>query len=276
MGRREKNSHTRKQDTFMSICKISGWLLFFIIITGIFTIIATNNLFEKHNVDLVGVELNYSYSDFVAEGFSQASLNAVAIIFVCLGVAFVLKYILHCKIDCTPIVAASCFMFIFYAAFSLTADTSIFDYSSITDKVGSFIEQEKCSHSDFMWVTEQDNKYNLSDIKVKPGRYKFVCSHCGKVFEEGYAVKVKGSKCKWDLVNKNSVATSTYVSNGIELNYNKHTHIHTSSDKLDSDLPMKCHHFGEYKICMGRYKHMIRFCKDCGYEDEKSQSSIFQ
>ena len=31
MGRREKNSHTRKQDTFMPICKISGWLLFFYI-----------------------------------------------------------------------------------------------------------------------------------------------------------------------------------------------------------------------------------------------------
>ena len=99
MGRRKKNTPVRKQDTFMSICKISGWLLFFIIITGIFTIIATNNLFEKHNVDLVGIEPNYSYSDFVAEGFSQASLNAVAIIFVCLGVTFVLKYILHCKID---------------------------------------------------------------------------------------------------------------------------------------------------------------------------------
>lgn len=79
---------------------------------------------------------------------------------------------------------------------------------------------------------QQDNKYKLSDIKVKPGRYKFVCSHCGKVFEEGYAIKVKGSKCKWDLVNKNSVATSADVSNGIELTYNKHTHIHTSSDKL--------------------------------------------
>ena len=50
MGRRKKNTPVRKQDTFMSICKISGWLLFFIIITGIFTIIATNNLFEKHNV----------------------------------------------------------------------------------------------------------------------------------------------------------------------------------------------------------------------------------
>ena len=104
MGRREKNSHTRKQDTFMSICKISGWLLFFIVITGIFTIIATNNLFEKHNADLVGIEPNYSYSD----------------------------------------------------------------------------------------------------------------------------------------------------------------------------LPMKFHHFGEYNACIGRYKHMIRFCKDCGYEDTKSQSSIFQ
>ena len=268
MGRRKKNAPVRKQDTFMSICKISGWLLFFIIIAGIFTIIATNNLFEKHNVDLVGIEPNYSYSDFVAEGFSQASLNAVAIIFVCLSVTFVLKYILHCKVDCTPIVAASCFIFIFYTAFSMTAAASIFDYSPITNKVGSFIEQEKCSHSDFMWVTEQDNKYKLSDIKVKPGRYKFVCSHCGKVFEEGYAIKVKGSKCKWDLVNKNSVATSADVSNGIELTYNKHTHIHTSSDKLDSDLPMKFHHFGEYKTCIGIYKHMIRFCKDCGYEDE--------
>ena len=88
MGRREKNSHTRKQDTFMSICKISGWLLFFIVITGIFTIIATNNLFEKHNADLVGIEPNYSYSDLVAEGFSRASLNAVAIIFVCLSITF--------------------------------------------------------------------------------------------------------------------------------------------------------------------------------------------
>lgn len=88
MGRREKNSHTRKQDTFMSICKISGWLLFFIVITGIFTIIATNNLFEKHNADLVGIEPNYSYSDFVAEVFSRASLNAVAIIFVCLSITF--------------------------------------------------------------------------------------------------------------------------------------------------------------------------------------------
>ena len=88
MGRREKNSHTRKQDTFMSICKISGWLLFFIVITGIFTIIATNNLFEKHNADLVGIEPNYSYSDFVAEGFSGASLIAVAIIFVCLSITF--------------------------------------------------------------------------------------------------------------------------------------------------------------------------------------------
>lgn len=88
MGRREKNSHTRKQDTFMSICKISGWLLFFIVITGIFTIIATNNLFEKHNADLVGIEPNYSYSDFVAEGFNRASLNAVAIIFVCLSITF--------------------------------------------------------------------------------------------------------------------------------------------------------------------------------------------
>lgn len=88
MGRREKNSHTRKQDTFMSICKISGWLLFFIVITGIFTIIATNNLFEKHNADLVGIEPNYSYSDFVADGFSRASLNAVAIIFVCLSITF--------------------------------------------------------------------------------------------------------------------------------------------------------------------------------------------
>lgn len=88
MGRREKNSHTRKQDTFMSICKISGWLLFFIVITGIFTIIATNNLFEKHNADLVGIEPNYSYSDFVAERFSRASLNAVAIIFVCLSITF--------------------------------------------------------------------------------------------------------------------------------------------------------------------------------------------
>lgn len=117
MGRRKKNTPVRKQDTFMSICKISGWLLFFIIITGIFTIIATNNLFEKHNVDLVGIEPNYSYSDFVAEGFSQASLNAVAIIFVCLGVTFVLKYILHCKIDCTPIAVASCFIFIFYTAY---------------------------------------------------------------------------------------------------------------------------------------------------------------
>lgn len=31
MGRRKKNAPVRKQDTFMSICKISGWLLFFII-----------------------------------------------------------------------------------------------------------------------------------------------------------------------------------------------------------------------------------------------------
>ena len=116
-----------------------------------------------------------------------------------------MKYILHCKIDCTPIAVSSCFIFIFYTAFSLTAAAPIFDYSPITDKVGSFIEQEKCSHSDFMWVTEQDNKYKLSDIKVKPGHYKFVCSHCGKVFEEGYAVKVKGSKYKWDLVNKINV-----------------------------------------------------------------------
>lgn len=275
MGRRKKNTPVRKQDTFMSICKISGWLLFFIVITGIFTIIATNNLFEKHNADLVGIEPNYSYSDFVAEGFSRASLNAVAIIFVCLGVTFVLKYILHCKIDCTPIAVASCFIFIFYTAFSLTAAAPIFDYSPITDKVGSFIEQEKCSHSDFSWITTQDNKYKLSDIKVKPGRYKFVCPHCGKVFEEGYAVKVKGSKYKWDLVNKNNVSVSAYVSNEIELNYNERTHVHTSSDKCDSDLPMKFHHFGEYNACIGRYKHMIRFCKDCGYEDEKSQSSIF-
>lgn len=88
MGRRKKNAPVRKQDTFMSICKISGWLLFFIVMTGIFTIIATNNLFEKHNVDLVGTEPNYSYSDFVAEGFSRASLNAVAIIFVCLSITF--------------------------------------------------------------------------------------------------------------------------------------------------------------------------------------------
>ena len=124
-------------------------------------------------------------------------------------------------------------------------------------------------------ITTQDNKYKLSDIKVKPGRYKFVCPHCGKVFEEGYAVKVKGSKYKWDLVNKNNVSVSAYVSNEIELNYNERTHVHTSSDKCDSDLPMKFHHFGEYNACIGRYKHMIRFCKDCGYEDEKSQSSIF-
>ena len=62
---------------------------------------------------------------------------------------------------------------------------------------------------------------SLSDIKVKPGRYKFVCPHCGKVFEEGYAVKVKGSKYKWDLVNKNNVSVSAYVSNEIELNYNE-------------------------------------------------------
>lgn len=88
MGRRKKNAPVRKQDTFMSICKISGWLLFFIVITGIFTIIATNNLFEKHNADLVGIEPNYSYSDFVAEGFSRALLNAVAIIFVCLSITF--------------------------------------------------------------------------------------------------------------------------------------------------------------------------------------------
>lgn len=130
MGRRKKNAPVRKQDTFMSICKISGWLLFFIVMTGIFTIIATNNLFEKHNVDLVGTEPNYSYSDFVAEGFSRASLNAVAIIFVCLSVTFVLKYILHCKIDCTPIAVASCFIFIFYTAFSLTAVASIFCYNA--------------------------------------------------------------------------------------------------------------------------------------------------
>lgn len=187
-----------------------------------------------------------------------------------------MKYILHCKIDCTPIAVASCFIFIFYTAFSLTAAAPIFDYSPITDKVGSFIEQEKCSHSDFSWITTQDNKYKLSDIKVKPGRYKFVCPHCGKVFEEGYAVKVKGSKYKWDLVNKNNVSVSAYVSNEIELNYNERTHVHTSSDKCDSDLPMKFHHFGEYNACIGRYKHMIRFCKDCGYEDTKSQSSVFQ
>lgn len=136
-----------------------------------------------------------------------------------------LKYILHCKIDCTPIAVASCFIFIFYTAFSLTAAAPI--------------------------------------------------PHCGKVFEEGYTVKVKGSKYKWDLVNKNNVSVSAYVSNEIELNYNERTHVHTSSDKCDSDLPMKFHHFGEYNACIGRYKHMIRFCKDCGYEDEKSQSSIF-
>lgn len=40
-----------------------------------------------------------------------------------------MKYILHCKIDCTPIAVASCFIFIFYTAFSLTAAAPIFDYS---------------------------------------------------------------------------------------------------------------------------------------------------
>ena len=78
------------------------------------------------------------------------------------------------------------------------------------------------------------------------------------------------------MVNKNNVSVSAYVSNEIELNYNERTHVHTSSDKCDSDLPMKFHHFGEYNACIGRYKHMIRFCKDCGNEDTKSQSSIFQ
>lgn len=46
-------------------------VIIFIVITGIFTIIATNNLFEKHNADLVGIEPNYSYSDFVAEDLAE-------------------------------------------------------------------------------------------------------------------------------------------------------------------------------------------------------------
>ena len=94
-------------------------------------------------------------------------------------------------------------------------------------------------------------------------------------FEEGYAVKVKGSKYKWDLVNKNNVSVSAYVSNEIELNYNERTHVHTSSDKCDSDLPMKFHHFGEYNACISRYKHMIRFCKDCGFPFYFLNQSIY-
>ena len=77
-------------------------------------------------------------------------------------------------------------------------------------------------------------------------------------------------------LNVSNFNTSKVTNMDYMFNYNERTHVHTSSDKCDSDLPMKFHHFGEYNACIGRYKHMIRFCKDCGYEDTKSQSSIFQ
>ena len=223
-----------KQDTFISVCKLLSWLLFFIVIDAVFTTTATKKLFENHT-ESIGMLNSYSYSDFVSDGFVYAFLYTMLVIFVLLSVTYTLKYILHCNIDCTPLTAASCFVFIFYAAacILLQISVSLFDYSPITDAIGAVIEQEECEHSDFDWVTNTDSQYfaHYKNFDIAPGHYKFICSHCEKVFESGYAIKVKGTEDTYDLLD------ARFVADPISLTYEHRTHKHNVADKYDCQLP---------------------------------------
>lgn len=255
----------KEKDIFMCIFKVFNWMLFFIVINTILTVRITKKLFEEHNKS---VSIPNSYSDFISDGFAYAFLYTMLVIFVILGIAYTLRYVLHCAIDCTHLAAASCFIFIFYTTVCILLQTSVsfFGYSPIANVIGHVIEQEECKHSDFTWIT------NIDDKNVKSGNYEFICSHCGKVFEKGYAIKVNGTKGIYDLLDINFIAEPIY------LKYEERTHKHKVADKCDSDLPLQSHDFSQYKTCIGRFKHRIRRCKICGYEDSccTKHTSIFQ